>query len=315
MSNKFHKILKLLYILPGFIYFLKEKKVIFLIDGGLGSQMWQYAIGKSIEQSCGMNVYFNMEFYEKSGKDLTGNNNRNWELDKIFPNIKINKANKYEIIFYKVFLNQKFDRKNVITKYHSEVLTMAKPRYLGQYYDNFKYFNQTGDFLHYLYSFDNKSFSTETIEFSNIIKNTICPIAIHIRRGDFLVIGGDKVTPSQYFYNSIEKMKSIINNKNNSELTFFIFSNDIAYCKELFNKRCEKFIFVDINTNDSGAQDMYLMSLCHHFILSASSFGWWAAFLSNNSEKTVIVPQKWRADELPEDQGRMYLDNWICEYN
>ena len=36
--------------------------------------------------------------------------------------------------------------------------------------------------------------------------------------------------------------------------------------------------------------DMYLMSLCEHFIISNSSMYWWAAYLGETNSSLVITP-------------------------
>ena len=41
---------------------------------------------------------------------------------------------------------------------------------------------------------------------------------------------------------------------------------------------------MDENKNKDPAYDLYLMSLCKHFILSPSSMHYWAALLSKNKE-------------------------------
>ena len=52
----------------------------------------------------------------------------------------------------------------------------------------------------------------------------------------------------------------------------------------------EKFNFVDINLKKDPAYDLYLMSLCKHFIMSPSSMHYWGALLSNNENKICLSP-------------------------
>lgn len=41
--------------------------------------------------------------------------------------------------------------------------------------------------------------------------------------------------------------------------------------------------------NYSALNDMYLISLCKHHIVSNSSFYWWGAWLANNKNKIVVA--------------------------
>jgi len=41
---------------------------------------------------------------------------------------------------------------------------------------------------------------------------------------------------------------------------------------------------------------MLLLSGCTHFVLSNSTFGWWAAWLSGAPGKNIIVPEPWYND-------------------
>jgi hypothetical protein len=38
------------------------------------------------------------------------------------------------------------------------------------------------------------------------------------------------------------------------------------------------------------------MTLCRHFVIANSSFSWWAAWLSDASNKLVMRPRRWFQD-------------------
>lgn len=56
----------------------------------------------------------------------------------------------------------------------------------------------------------------------------------------------------------------------------------------------------------SGLGKLRLMYSCRHFIISNSTFSWWAQYLSRNDNKIVYALQKWRLGD--EDCSGMYLD-------
>ena len=64
--------------------------------------------------------------------------------------------------------------------------------------------------------------------------------------------------------------------------------------------------YVDLNNVDYG--ELYLMMACKHFIISNSTFSWWAAFLGGlpEGEKRVWAPKPWFAGTSVE----MYLPSW-----
>ena len=50
------------------------------------------------------------------------------------------------------------------------------------------------------------------------------------------------------------------------------------------------------------------MSNCKHFIIANSSFSWWVQYLSKNTNKTVISPNRWYNDN---DDTRIINPSWF----
>ena len=128
-------------------------------------------------------------------------------------------------------------------------------------------------------------------------------VSLHVRRGDYLdpqnakLYGG--ICTLEYYNNSIDIIK-----KKFAEPKFFVFSNDIKWCKD--NLLLSDAIFVSNNTGINSWLDMYLMSHCKANILANSSFSYWAALLNMN-DNMVIYPGKWTNSKRPD----IFPSNWI----
>ena len=79
---------------------------------------------------------------------------------------------------------------------------------------------------------------------------------------------------------------------------FFCDTGSIDWCKnnaEIFGLdfRKDAVYFVDWNKGNESYRDMQLMAKCKHNIITNSSFGWWGAYLNDNSEKITCSPNAW----------------------
>lgn len=96
---------------------------------------------------------------------------------------------------------------------------------------------------------------------------------------------------------------------NNPSFGFFIFSDDIEWCKENL-KLPEECVFVDWNTGNDSYVDLQLMSLCKHNIIANSSFSWWGAWLNNNEKKIVVAPEKFYKAESNFNDSHLIPKTW-----
>jgi hypothetical protein len=134
--------------------------------------------------------------------------------------------------------------------------------------------------------------------YEKLILKAEISISIHFRFGDYTnemnkAIYGD-ICNEEYYQNAIDYF-----NKNFSNPTFFIFSNE----HELITKKFDikNYFIINSNGEDKGYFDMYLMSICNHNIIANSSFSWWGAWLNLNPDKVVIAPLKWTNNENRQD--------------
>jgi hypothetical protein len=74
---------------------------------------------------------------------------------------------------------------------------------------------------------------------------------------------------------------------------FFIFSDDIDWCKKNLILDTTQVQYVVGNNGINSFRDMQLMSICKHNIITNSSFSWWAATLNKNPNKVIVFPRFW----------------------
>ncbi|CAF1122214.1 unnamed protein product [Adineta steineri] len=136
----------------------------------------------------------------------------------------------------------------------------------------------------------------------NIDKNISTSVGIHIRRGDFLLVR--RVSSDNYIFNAMShfqiKYHSVI---------FIIVSDDKGYCRKTFGQKKNVLVTPD---SFSAADDLATLTLCKHTILTAGTFGWWGAFLSQNRLGDVLTDSK--PDHTPLDANCRqddYFPSWF----
>lgn len=73
--------------------------------------------------------------------------------------------------------------------------------------------------------------------------------------------------------------------------TFVVFTDRLNWCKVNFAKSFPDKSFIYIEGNDH-VEDLYLMSMMKHQIISNSTYSWWGAYLNKNPKKKVVCPQQ-----------------------
>ena len=264
--------------------------------GGMGNQMFQYAIGKHLAIKNKTDLYLDTHFL----LDRTHRENfsyRDYDLSIFNINAKIvdeSISKKYGYTDNRIkrglrrFINPgqlKYiaDRNFSFTP---SILNSPNNSYLNGYWQSEKYFTNIEDVIRSDFSFKNKigSATDELVQKINGC-NSVC---LHVRRGDFLMNKTHGTTGIEY-YSTAEKI--ILQKISNP--TFFVFSDEIDWCKKNIKLLSETH-FIDKELAGEKSRDHFeLMTICKNFVIPNSSFGWWAAWLSKNKEKIVIAPRIW----------------------
>jgi len=253
-------------------------------SGRLGNQMFQYATLKSValKNNYKYSIPDHTQIKQDGCFDFTNNKWIEFKLD-LFDGFDI-VCSLLNVSFSNIYQEQKFE-------FEPEVFNIPDDTSIEGYFQSYKYFEEFKQEILKDFTFKSSILDKCNSEISKYAN----PVSIHIRRGDYVNHPGFwNITP--------EYIQEAFNHFSDDEYTFLIFSDDIEWCKQIFP---EGVIFIKGNQ----FEDLCLMSLCDHNIISNSSYSWWGAYLNKNEKKRVIAPKNWFIPAKPLND--LYPDNWI----
>ena len=277
------------------------------IDGGLGNQMFQYALAMKLG-SLGREVKIDVTKYAEHHV------HNDFELDRVFGlscplasvkeirRLGYRKANHLTEFLKRTPFCKKTIYSHESYAYDERVLELDG-YYLEGYWQSERYFFDIQDAIREAYRFpaltDGRHRELEAQMRSE------CSVGVHVRRGDYLRFPKfQNICTLEYYGKAMDYFRK----RFPGEARFFVFTNDMPWAVEHFQgKDC---CFVEGNTGTDSYRDMQLMSLCRHNIIANSSFSWWGAWLNENPDKIVAAPGRWINDP-GEDQKDIVPESWI----
>ena len=277
------------------------------MSGGLGNQMFQYALVKNL-LSMGKEVKVD-DVTEYEHQAETGIR-RPLMLEKAF-GIRYERATKEEILavrnaggslFAKIARRLSGQKKQSYQDrdfvFDRRFLERDEGYFMGCF-QSAKYFEDIAGEIKTIYAFPDDLFKDHPAigEFASQIDKQEESVSIHLRFGDYLTkeetYGG--ICTDAYYEAAIR----LIRRKTRTP-HFFIFSNDVDRAGEWLSQRMtngtlrpEEVTLVFGNDEDDGYLDLALMRRCKHHILANSSFSWWGAYLADKKGKITIAPSYW----------------------
>jgi hypothetical protein len=265
--------------------------IVVRIHGGLGNQLFQYAIGRRLAIATGQSL--RLETGQRNTNHLT-----KFDLDRynivatIAPRLESALLWRPPARLAQALRAHRFARRHRLfiqrgTEFCDELLTIGGNVYLVGCWQSERYFAQSADTIRAELTLKQGP-TGPNARFAEAIKNRES-VFLHVRRGDYLTIpemAADVVCNLDYYRRAWSKMKQLV-----PDAECFVFSDDIEWCK-----RSLSFLgsatFVDHNTPEERHEDLRLMALCKHAIIANSSFSWWGAWLSRHERKVVVGPAR-----------------------
>ena len=259
--------------------------IIFLSDGRLGNQIFQYTFLNTIAKENELIVSTSMvqlcsvfEVKNKNFKQAAQNKYLNFLLMRLVKPYILDSLVKLKLVGY---VKQDSSETSTLPTVKSTKGLLKITLVESNFFQSEVFFDKSAVDIEIK---ENFILEAQSILESVCIDQT--KVFVHVRRGDYLFekyLGeGGIDLPKRYFLDAIKIMKQKIENP------FFIFlSDDPGYCESCFEDIENKYI-----SNNNMNVELALMTLCEYGIVSNSSFSWWGAYLMKN-RKEVIFPKYW----------------------
>jgi len=288
--------------------------IIIRLKGGMGNQIFQYALGLKLASLLNTELRIDLSsLLDRSKGDFVY---RDYDLS-IFqiPDNFLNAPGFLKTIYRpklslvtKLF-RQYLDRGRTHIKekhFHFQPEILAAPQANAIYegwFQSYRYFAGMEEVLRKQLVFKNPILP-KSKELLQRIKSTNA-ICLNVRRTDFLKVDALNTTSLDYFLTSAKHMATLVD-----QPSFFIFSDDIDWCKEniLLDHPVE--IVDHQHKGEKFGNYMQLMIACQHYIIPNSSFAWWAVWLNQNPDRKVIAPKNWFNDKNI-DTSDLVPPDWI----
>lgn len=279
------------YVLCGFYFVKKKPTVVIHMDGGLCSQMHEFALGELFKDN-GFCVRYDLNWFKEHGRCCFGKDARFFEIDKLYPRLRIKKASSVcTSVFDKYFRVQEIDVEKCIAARKNLYLVNDRPLKFPS--------DRMVELMRTLFSNPAAPTDKENILVGDIIRQDLKSCAVHVRRGDLADpkiakdSGYGNCVTDKYYKTAVSIIKKLI-----PDVTFYFFSDDLAYVKNTLLPFLGdiKYRIVDENKgtvlNGGGYKDFYLIFLCKNQVCSLGSFGVDAAILNNNKDKVVVATKE-----------------------
>ena len=276
------------------------------LRGGLGNQMFQYALGLHLAKRNHADLHFDTTFlhdrfprrqftYRTFDLDIFAIDPRFTALSKISGTVPIPGlwlgADLASASVKDIFGTQRIIREKKDGVFDPAVLTSPSSVFLYGFWQSEKYFAAIAEDVRQAFRF-RYPLEGEATNFADQIAATNA-VSVNVRRGDYLLSANLKrlgETGLSYYERAAAYIAERIRDPH-----FFVVSDDVAWCREHLRLG---FPTTYVSAASGGYKQNFhlqLISQCKHHIITNSTFGWWGAWLNRSPSKIVVAPKIWHS--------------------
>ncbi len=267
------------------------------LSGGVGNQMFQYAIGYANAKRLKTRYYFYTRWYELSERRPEYISLRRFELDAFSLSTKPLPEKEWQLIqqgLLKFTTIQETPNPEGTRNFDPAIIAnITKFTFLSGLWHTAKYFTGYEDALRKEFRFASPPTDPEIIKYTELIASKPNSVSLHVRLGDYVSLDwmnkiASGVCDTEYYHKAIQH----IIDASSQPVNIFVFSDDIRNVKNHISFKHDVTL-IETSAHIRSTESMRLMSLCDHNIIANSTFSWWGAWLNDNPEKIIIAPDPW----------------------
>lgn len=280
---------------------MRKSRTYIRISGGLGNQLFQYAFGRAVSDRLNSDLVLEI----KSGyeNDIF---KRRFKLDELFDNINYVGDNEFSGFLSDTRILSRIIRKIYLfigpnlTKYYRErqkfvfddkAMKLSAGTFYEGYWQNFQYFDSIKlGLLQTMLLKDDK-----VLQMAANMGVDDNAVALHLRYPHAYVDGiKHKGTDDFYITISEEYYVSCIKDMllKVPRAKFIVFSDNPDWAEKIIKFNNYDLNYVLVKNNDEII-DFKLMCSCRHFIISNSTYSWWAAYIGERDNSVIMAPLYW----------------------
>ena len=259
--------------------------------GGLGNQLFQYAMGRALADARQTELVLDPRFILRKGcisglaidefairaRYLTDAEAAHFKE----PVWKLTRALRRQINPWMGYYHE------TVHSFDSAALVQSYDVMLSGFWQSERYFDNHSDLLQSDLVLK-KALPPEAAQVAAQMKCGTS-VAMHVRRGDYLsdpkALAKHGATSAHYYQTALQLMIEKLGG-----VDLYVFSDDPEWVRA--NIQHPSITFVS-DFGFSAEQDLWLISACQHQIIANSSFSWWGAYLNDYASKIIVAPQPW----------------------